>query len=59
MSMWRSGWLSWRRELWDGCVTLRRYIFSSFGYLYFQIQYMTQKHPTNEGDARHDDTGVR
>lgn len=34
-------------------------IFSSSGYPYFQIQYIKQKHPTNEGDARHGDTGVR
>jgi len=40
------------------CVFEGGGIFSSFGYPYFRIQYITQKHPTNEGDARHDNTGV-
>jgi len=48
-----------RRGLWSGFVTLRGCIFSSSGYPYFQIQYIKQKHPTNEGDVRHDDTGAR
>ena len=51
-------WVEYIHTLYEvrGMVTSKGCIFSSFRYPYFRIQSIKQKHPTNEGDARHDDT---